>query len=66
MKPFYSGLNSHKKLERALVTTEVGFRQDAVAAKGSGEDKIAQNAANVYEKLLTTIRTFNEDSTADI
>ena len=54
VKPIYSGLNSHKKLERALVMTEDGIRPDAVAARGFGEGKIAENATKVYEILLTS------------
>ena len=62
----YYALNAYKKLERAMATTEHEFRQDALTARESGEEKIAENAAKGYEKLLGTVRAFNEDPTADV
>ena len=49
-----------------MVTTVDEFRQDAVTARESGEEKIADNAAKVYEKLLGTISAFNKDPTGDV
>lgn len=65
-KPLNRGLNIYNKLERVMLMTEDEFRQEAVTARESGEEKIAENAATVYEKLLGTIWAFNESPAADV
>ena len=52
-------------LQSVIETEEAGIRDAAVDAKERGEEKVAQDAAKLYENVLKQIKDFN-DSIAEM
>lgn len=52
-------------LQSVIETEEAGIRDAAVDAKEKGEEKVAQDAAKLYESVLKQIKDFN-DSIAEM
>ena len=55
-----------EELEWQMVEMEDYFRGGAVAAKEKGEEKIAENVAMLYERILEMVKQFNEDPRGDL
>lgn len=45
---------------------EAGIRDAAVHAKDNGNEKVAENAAKLFGKLMDQLKTFNENPEADV
>lgn len=55
-----------EELEWSLVEMEDYFRNGAVEAKEIGENKIAENIAVLYERILGMVQSFNKDPRGDL
>ena len=55
-----------EEIEWQLEEQEDYFRRAAITAKKQGQEKIAENAARLYEKIMGQLRAFNEDPEKDV
>ena len=53
-------------LQNIIETEEAAIRDAAVDAKERGEEKVAQNAAKLYEHIHTQIKAFNQNPSMDL
>ena len=59
-------LQNFQDIRNTLLDREKAFKDNALKAKRDDKEKVAENAAKAYEKLMSTINLFIEDPTKEL